>query len=412
MGYAPVCAGSRGQISTDAVTVAFEDQGVLTTAAVSSGSDHEAAPAGRPALACVPWRTMEGEVAAWDRLAARASEPNPFFESWYLLPSLRHLAASETVEILRFSIDGDLAGLLPVQRARRYYGRPVPNLAEWLHENCFCGTPLVARGAEHAFWRAVLDWAGANAGLSLFLHLRAMIEGGTLHRALEDVARQQGRQLATVHHEQRALLASPLTARAYLEASLSTGKRKELRRQARRLAELGEVQHERLLGSENLDAWCGEFLALEGSGWKGKAGSALACDARTAQLFRNALAGAGERSRLERLALRLDGQPIAMLASFLGAPGAFSFKTAFDEAYARFSPGVLLQLENLAVLDNPAIAWSDSCAASDHPMIDHLWRERRGVVRLSLAIGGRLRRSLFSRFVAAEIARHPVESPQ
>ena len=27
--------------------------------------------------------------AAWDDLASRAAEPNPFFESWYLLPALR-----------------------------------------------------------------------------------------------------------------------------------------------------------------------------------------------------------------------------------------------------------------------------------------------------------------------------------
>ena len=37
----------------------------------------------------------------------------------------------------------------------------------------------------------------------------------------------------------------------------------------------------------------------------------------------------------------------------LTPPGAFSYKTAFDERYARFSPGVLLQRENLAMLERP-----------------------------------------------------------
>ena len=111
--------------------------------------------------------------------------------------------------------------------------------------------------------------------------------------------------------------------------------------------------------------------------------------------------------RLERLSLTLDGRPLAMLATFLSPPGAFSYKTAFAEDFARFSPGVLLQRENLAILERPEIAWTDSCAQADHPMIDHLWRERRTVGRLSIAIGGPLRRAAFHRFVRAEMARNP-----
>jgi hypothetical protein len=91
-----------------------------------------------------------------------------------------------------------------------------------------------------------------------------------------------------------------------------------------------------------------------------------------------------------------------MLASFLCPPGAFSYKTAFDEAYARFSPGVLLQCENLALLERPGIAWTDSCAAADHPMIDHIWRERLAIAHHNVAIGGAARRLLFRALAARE----------
>ena len=94
-----------------------------------------------------------------------------------------------------------------------------------------------------------------------------------------------------------------------------------------------------------------------------------------------------------------------MLASFLAPPVAFSFKTAFDEAYSRFSPGVLLQRENLEMLARPDIEACDSCAAADHPMIDQIWRERRAVGRLSIAIGGQARRLLFAQLAKAELAR-------
>lgn len=360
-------------------------------------------------IACLPWRALEGRIAEWDRLAARASEPNPFFESWYLLASLRNLPETDCVQVLCFEEDGELAGLLPIVRSSRYYRWPVPNLASWVHDNCFCGVPLVAAGAEVPFWLAVLRWADGNPGQSLFLHLRAMTVNGPLHSALNAVLASQRRPGAAVHHEARAMLQSDLGAEAYFEAAVSGKKRKELRRQTNRLAERGLVRFVRQADDAGIAHWCEDFLALERAGWKGSNGSAMACAPATDGLLREALQGAAERGRLERLALTLDERPIAMLATFLTAPGAYSFKTAFDEDYAAYSPGVLLQRENLAVLDRPEVRWSDSCASADHPMIERIWREKRGIARLSIAIGGAVRRAAFQQFLRAELARAPVD---
>jgi CelD/BcsL family acetyltransferase involved in cellulose biosynthesis len=362
-------------------------------------------PGASSLLTCVAWQTMAepSQIAEWDRLAERASEPNPFFESWYLLPSLRHLDAD--VSLLRFELGGQLAGLLPIRRPNRYYRYPFPHLANWLHPNAFCGAPLVAQGAEVPFWQALLRWADENAGAAMFLHLRDLPLGGALHAALEAVLATEDRQCEVVHQEARAMLASDLTAEAYWEASLSGKKRKELRRQANRLADEGTVALTRSTDAAGLEDWCQAFLRLEQAGWKGQAGSALASDPATSAVLCESLAGAARRGRLERLTLTLDDNPIAMLASFLTPPGAFSFKTAFDERFARFSPGVLLQQANLAILDRPEIAWTDSCAAADHPMIDHIWRERRSIGRLSIAIGGAARRFAFRQLVRAELRK-------
>ncbi len=368
-----------------------------------------AVPAKLPefSLTAVPWRSMAEDTAAWDALALCAAEPNPFFESWYLLPSLAAFDTQDAVELLRFEAGGELAGLMPIARPRRYYARPIPHLSSWLHANCFLGAPLVAAGLERHFWRMLLDWADRHAGAGLFLHLGHMPLSGALHAALVDVLAEQGRTAALVHREERAVLASSETPDAYFEATLSGKKRKELRRQFSRLSELGEVQIDRRDDTAGLDRWTERFLALEAAGWKGLAGSALAADPGTASLFRASLHGAATRGKLERLTLSLAGEPIAMLATFLSPPGAFSFKTAFDERYSRYSPGVLLQRENLAILGRTDIAWSDSCAAADHPMIDHIWRERRAIGRLSIAIGGRLRRATFGLLARAELGRNP-----
>lgn len=344
---------------------------------------------------------------AWDALALCAAEPNPFHESWYLLPALRALDPQGSVKLLRVETDGDLCGLLPVRNENRYYGRPIPQLCGWIHGNCFLGAPLVAAGLEKPFWRALLDWSDDNAGRALFLHVAALPLEGPLWRALQDVLTEQNRLAGMVHREERALLSSDATPQAYFEESLSGKKRKELRRQSARLAELGEVSFERRRDDEHLGRWIDDFLALEHSGWKGTAGSALASHHSTARLFKEALQGAASLGKLERLTLSLNGEPLAMLANFLIPPGAYSYKTAFDERYARYSPGVQVQRENLDLLADPAIAWCDSCAGADHPMIDHIWRERRAVGRVSIAIGGKWRRAAFKQLLKLELGRKP-----
>ncbi len=335
-------------------------------------------------------------ITCWDALAARAGEPNPFFESWYLLPALRGLDPAGKVRLLVLESDGEWLGLVPISLDSRYYTYPLPQLCNWIHGNCFLGLPLIAKGYEAAFWQALLDWADHNAAYGLFLHLSHLPLESRACQILRSLLAETSRNSALVHSEERALLASPMSAEEYWEASLSGKKRKELRRQRNRLAELGTVAIEQTRSAAGLAEWMESFLALEAAGWKGSAGSALASDPATHELFREALTGAAARGRLERTSITLDGQPIAMLASFIAAPGSFSFKTAFDEAYSRFSPGVLLQQTNLALLDDPEVAWSDSCAAADHPMIDHIWRERRTIGRLSIAIGGAARRTLFA----------------
>ncbi|AKQ43402.2 hypothetical protein CP97_11260 [Aurantiacibacter atlanticus] len=369
------------------------------------GCVHGALRGTQAVFSACDWRDMSSvdRISEWDALAQIVAEPNPFFESWFMLPALDALDPQGSVTILKLEVDGRLFGLMPVKRENRYYGYPVPHLRNWVHDNCFLGTPLVARGFERMFWQHLFSWADRRPRMAAFLHLTQMPTTGPVHDALQTylTPKDNARPAATVMLETRAMLSSTDTSEQYFDQALSTKKRKELRRQQRRLAEMGTLEVEKLDNADAIADWSQNFLALERRGWKGKSGSALACDIATQSLFCGALEGAAQRGRLQRFAMTLDGQPIAMLANFLTAPGAFSFKTAFDEDFARFSPGVLLQRENLAMLDRDDIIWTDSCAAQDHPMIDHFWRERRTIARHSIGIGGPVRRAIF-----AALARH------
>ncbi|MFM9936718.1 MAG: cellulose biosynthesis protein CelD, partial [Novosphingobium sp.] len=192
---------------------------------------------GTGGFAVVPWRDMAGASAraAWDALAGRLSTPNPFFESWYLLPGLSRFDPAGRVRIGTLSGPDGLEALVPLQRARRYGRHLLPHLAVWLHANAFLAAPLVAAGSEEVFWEALFDWADRHAGAALFLHTAALPLGTPLADALLAVGARQGRRVALVHREERAMLASALSPAAYLEQAVPGKKRKEFRRQHARL---------------------------------------------------------------------------------------------------------------------------------------------------------------------------------
>jgi hypothetical protein len=303
--------------------------------------------------------------------------------------------------------------LLPVARAATYYDRPFRHLDRLVaRQRLLRGSAGAARQPRRAFWRAALAVRSTTAPVSSsFSTCRPSPErqSGDAGAAARVLAETDRRTATVVGSEERALLSSPISARsAYLEAAMSGKKRKELRRQAKRLGELGELAGRaacRRRGARSLDR---RFPgALEHAGWKGAEGSSLASHAPVAAYFRSALQGGAAAGRLERLALTLDGAPIAMLATFIAAPGSFSFKTAFDERYAKFSPGVLLQQENLALLDRGDIAWCDSCAAADHPMIERIWREKRATIAVNIALGGPLKRTAFRLLSRLERSAEP-----
>ena len=337
---------------------------------------------------------------SWDAVAARASEPNAFAERWFVEASTRHLDVPADAKMLIVRAEDQLIGMMPIIIAPKYGRMSVRHVENWLHYNSFFGAPLVRRSFETYFWHRALDLLDADSTAPAFLHLVALDGHGPLAQAL--LRARKGS--AVVHRSTRAMLQSDLTPTEYYETTVRKKKRKEIGRLQHRLAETGSVNFNRLSNAGDIDMWIDAFLALEASGWKGRDGAALANARDTEGFVRDAMRGAFAAGRLEIIRLDVDGRVIAMLVNFLTAPGSFSFKIAFDEEFARFSPGVLIQLENLKILETPQIDWMDSCAVEDHPMINSLWGERREIVRISVPLKGKRRRATFAACRALETA--------
>lgn len=328
-------------------------------------------------------------AAEWDALAVAASEPNCFYERWFLEPSLRHLDLPDSLQLLTVrDQSGDLIGLMPLRTGRGYGRTGLRAVENWLHYNQFLGVPLVRRGAERAFWQSALPVIDTSLVGNDVLYLSELPGASDVTRALLDVCKETRRPSAIVHRYARALLKAGETPDAYWAATVRKKKRKEIARLENRLAELGDVRVETLRSEISADAWLSDFLDLEAAGWKGQDGAALALENGRRAFFQDALITGLAKGRAEILRLTVGPDVIAMLVNFRAGTGSFSFKIAYDERYARFSPGILIEKANLQRLAVPAFGWMDSCAVEDHPMINSLWRDRRDIVRIALPRAG------------------------
>jgi hypothetical protein len=129
-------------------------------------------------------------------------------------------------------------------------------------------------------------------------------------------------------------------------------------------------------------------MLLEASGWKGRCGTALAAEPGTQAFFVEVMRGAFERGRLLALDMDVGGEPAAKRVSFTSGNGAMAFKLAFNEAFARFSPGVLLEMENIRRLHaRPEVTWMDCGAVPYSELFNRMWIHRRTIETLLLTTG-------------------------
>jgi Acetyltransferase (GNAT) domain len=311
---------------------------------------------------------------AWRDLCARAAEPNPFVHPDFLLPLIAYENPSRLTTAFVWANGGRLIGLaafrlppLGVGLARVWQSAYSP-----LSASVFDGEAIVdALAALVASFREQTRLVGL---------IWPMTEsGGALADALGEISKADTLSVEVLASSRRAALR--LTDVPAFETGLDPERRRRWGRQARRLAERGRI--ETRIGAEAVEA----FLTVESRGWKGRRRTALADDPARLAFARGALDAFVRAGRLDALALVLDGSPIAAgLMLFSGARGYY-WKSAYDETFAVFSPGLQLALAHSRRLSERSdVALLDSCALEDHPMIGRLWGDQLAFEDIALGL--------------------------
>jgi len=303
-------------------------------------------------------------MQAWQDLAADAVEENVFYESWMLIPAFELLRGSLPVQLAMVRDErGEecrLLGVFPLERRPAGLGPLGGRFRLWRHQHCFLCTPLVRRGCFELCFDSLFRWIGGNCRWPAAVAMEYVRGDGDFDRAFGEYVRKRGLEVDETRFE-RALLDSKMDGEDYLRSALSNKSRREFERQGRRLAEQGRVEIRSFARGDSAAEWVDALLELEARGWKGRAKTAMACREAEASFFRRAAAGAAERGRLLMQMLRVEDRPIAVHCSVLGPNGgSYALKIAYDEQYAKYSPGVQLEFEVLkGALSRREAAWMD-----------------------------------------------------
>jgi hypothetical protein len=356
---------------------------------------------------------VKGHREAWVDLVSRRLEANVFLEPAFLLPLLDNIPSTASYSFLMAwdvqagLISNRLLGLIPIRLPSFLHPLPVGKGLD--HNLTAQGTPLLdaQRGIE-AF-EAMLFWLGRARLRLKGLCLSSVPTAGPFWTAVLADRRFPGHAFRILDQRDRAVLRHGVVAP--IPPIVSSKKRKGWTRQRRRLSELGTLEFHRARTPIEIAQSAEQFLALEAGGWKGRLGTALAVDSSLSAFALKMMRGMAIEGNCYVDSLRVDGTAVAMGIVIKTGDHAYFWKTAFDEKYRQFSPGVQLALDlTAAQVREDRLVQTDSCAVSDHPMIESIWCDRMGLVDALFALqappsSSRLYTMLFAAAGGIEIAR-------
>lgn len=325
---------------------------------------------------------VPADVDRWRELASAAVEPNPFFEPEFVLPLAEALPA-RAAELLVVAEGSDWIGALPIRRAATWRRIPLPGIVSWKSSYTYLGAPLLHRDQAAAAARALLEQAVRGRR---YLGLELIERGGPAAEELDRAAREMGLATTVLRSYERAALHRRSDPSDYV--ALKPKHRRELRRLRDRLAEeLGQGIEVHDDSADDLAI--ADFLALENSGWKRQRGTALESLDGHAEMFTRVCRGFAAAGRLQLLSLRAAQHRLAAKCNLIAGDGVFCFKIAFDENWAKYSPGVQLELANIDFFHaDRKLKWMDSCAEPTNQMINRLWPDRRPIEIKAVTGGG------------------------
>ncbi|WP_246733405.1 GNAT family N-acetyltransferase [Methylobacterium sp. BTF04] len=330
------------------------------------------------------------EGPAWDDLAARARDPHPYYTRHVMAAHWDSGLASADLPVVVVRQNGRLEAVLPMRMSYDICGLGRPVAQPFVSHFVAATTPLVADGPGYA---ATLT--AVVAGLRMASHGRAwrwplLATESSVGRDLLDAMAADGWAHGEVTRFARPILDRRADHAAFLDGHPNRSRLKDLRRRQRRLGESGTVSLVTTTEGAALADAVEAFLALERAGWKGEAGTAMACTDTAARFARTVFSGRNGPVQIRADILACDGRPLAISLALVTGGTAFLLKTAYDETQRAQAPGLVLEAEIVRVLHETGFAKRLDSATLAGSALESLYRERVTIAEVvAVPDGGR-----------------------
>jgi hypothetical protein len=339
-------------------------------------------------------------VSAWMDLEQRSLEANAYLSPHFVLPSVRHLDSGVSPLFMFIErVHGgsrEFAGLgvFTVQSPNFHF--PLPYLRAYCSNHSYLTGLLVDRDHSEPAIETLFDFFSQAASKWHGIEFQNRSGDGVFYRLLEFFAKERRVFWGEYSKSQRAVLLPSKCDEKYI-ARQSAGSRTRCKQ---KLSERGDVTWRMLSGEEVLPEVVERFLDLEHSGWKGRKGTSLRSKTSHVQFFREMIEGFRETGDVFFSELSVGGIVVASTSHILSGNTGFAFKGGWHSDYAKWSPGILNELElirnaselckDLVFLDSGAVEGS---------FMDKLWEDRRSLTT------GMFLTTPAGRFVASPINR-------
>ncbi len=271
---------------------------------------------------------FEELAGEWD--AVLPADPRPFdLHCWYLA-WWRSFGADAELAVCTVRRGGALAGVLPLLDG-----------GGWLRSLANAHTPSFRPLAGDDDAMRCLVAAAMERGRS-GVELTALREDDAGIDALRD-----GADGAAMLSQVERSYASPFVETdGDFDVWYAENKRrwKALERLRRKMSREHEAEFPTAVRPLDLEAELEDGFRVEGSGWKGHAGTAINSDPATAVFYRAVARSFQARDELRLSRVVLDGRTIAFDLCILSQDRLYLLKTGFDEDFRGFSPGLVMRL--------------------------------------------------------------------
>ncbi len=299
----------------------------------------------------------------WRDLCNQSADDQPFYRPEWIAAHIRAFTPRAKVVLLTVSLEGKLLFVLPLlENWSLFSGVPLRQLRAPVNSHS-CRFDAVRHSGPDGDAAALAAWnyLRNRPGWDL-IEIEDAFEAGSIS-ALAKAAGSDRFRTVQLPNLSNPYVPIPQNPDELKKLPINARLRGKLRHIRREVDSQGGLKFLRIEKAEQsvLD----RFYDLESAGWKGRAGSAIACDPRTRQFYDEISKSAERFGYLCMYTLELNGE---LLAAHLGLSHRgryFSPKVAYNEKLPQYAGGHLIVSEILKDCSARGVAEYDITGVND-----------------------------------------------